>query len=55
VEAIDAGRNAVLGINSAHAALAAQLCGYLGAERWAAALAGLRDLSAALKTLESAN
>lgn len=54
VEATDAGRDAVHRINPGHAALAAQLCGHLGVERWAAALAGLRDLSAALESLESA-
>ncbi|PVY32794.1 MarR family winged helix-turn-helix transcriptional regulator [Williamsia muralis] len=54
VEATDAGRDAVHRINPGHAALAAQLCGHLGVERWEAALVGLRDLSAALESLESA-
>lgn len=54
VEATDAGRDAVHRINPGHAALAAQLCGHLGVERWKAALAGLRDLSAALESLEAA-
>ncbi|MGK9271257.1 MarR family winged helix-turn-helix transcriptional regulator [Williamsia muralis] len=54
VAGTDAGRDAVHRINPGHAALAAQLCGHLGVERWEAALAGLRDLSEALESLESA-
>lgn len=53
VAATDAGRDAVRRINPGHAALAAQLSGHLGVERWEAALAGLRDLSEALESLES--
>jgi DNA-binding MarR family transcriptional regulator len=51
VEATEAGRAAVHRINPGHAALAERLHSELGVERWAAALAGLRDLSAALDAL----
>ena len=54
VELTDAGRDAVHRINPGHAALAAQLFDQLGVERWEAAIGALRDLSAALQTLESA-
>jgi DNA-binding MarR family transcriptional regulator len=51
VEATEAGRAAVHRINPGHAALAKRLHSELGVERWGAALAGLRDLSAALDAL----
>jgi DNA-binding MarR family transcriptional regulator len=53
VEVTDAGVAAVRRINPDHAALAAKLQIELGDARWQAALAGLRDLSAALDAVRN--
>lgn len=52
VTATAAGRAAVRQIHPGHAELAKQLIDILGEKRWSTALAGLRDLSAALDELQ---
>ncbi len=52
VEATDAGRDAVRRIDPGRAELAKRLSDFLGEERWTTALAGLRDLSAALDEVQ---
>lgn len=52
VIATDAGRAAIRHINPGHARLAKQMIDILGEKRWKTALAGLRDLAAALDELQ---